>query len=226
MKHRSKNQLVYKLIRDAIISGEFEPGSKIVIDNLAIKYQVSHSPIRECLQLLEAEGFVTIRPYAGVTVTSLHPEHIMEVFTILESLEIMSSCRASHHANSEQLKQVEAKIDRMADCINSPEKWSKKNIELHMLICDIADMTISKNMMYQALHHWDRLRRYYLQSVSAKRISQAQQEHCEMFEAMLSKDDQRITEVIQHHNKVALNDYLEHIKKTKDIDLVDSSTKS
>lgn len=223
-KHLSKNQIIYELIRDAIISGEFEPGSKIVIDSVAIKYSVSHSPIRECLKLLQADGFVTIQPYSGVTVTELHPELIVEVFAILESLEIISSCRASHHATTKQLAEVEAMIEEMEAYTDSPEEWSRKNIELHMLICEIANMTISKNMMIQALHHWDRLRRYYLKDVSAHRIPQAQQEHRELFQAMRFHDDERITMVIQKHNKVALNDYLQFIKTTTQIDLINTSS--
>lgn len=221
--YRNKNQIIYELIRDDIISGNFPPGSKIVIDALAITYGVSHSPIRECLKLLEAEGLVTIRPHAGVTVTDIQPELIIEVFTILESLEIMSSCRASHFASAKQLKRVETKIEEMVAYIDSPEQWSQENIKLHMLICEIADMTISKNMMIQALHHWNRLRRYYLQDVFTKRIKQAQQEHHEILTAMKNQDDQQITEVIQRHNKVALNNYLVFIKKTQQIDLIESS---
>lgn len=219
MKPKSKNQIVYQLIRDAIISGDFPPGSKLIIDNLAREYDVSHSPIRECLQQLESEGFVTIRPYAGVRVTNLHPELIIEVFTILESLEIMSSRRASQLATPQQFEQIQNMIHEMAHDIASPEQWSKRNIKLHMLICDIADMSISKSMMYQALHHWDRLRRHYLQDVSGKRIAQAQRDHQDMFDAMLSQDSERIAEVIQKHNKVALNDYLNYINQEKGIDI-------
>lgn len=218
-QHRSKNQIIYDKLRDAIISGEFAPGSRIVIDDLAIHYGISHSPIRECLRLLEGDGFVTIRPYAGVTVTDIQPELIMEVFTLLESLEIISSCRASKRATKKQLNALEQMIDDMEGCATSPQEWSAKNIELHMTICDIADMSITKNMMLRALHHWDRLRRHYLAEVSAKRILQAHQEHRDLLQAMCEGDDDAITEVIQNHNKAALHDYLKHIKNTQQVDL-------
>ena len=220
-KYRSKNQIVYEMMRDAIISGEFAPGSRIVIDDLALQYGISHSPIRECLRLLEGDGFVTIRPYAGVTVTDLHPEIIMEVFALLESLEISSSCRASHRTTAEQFAELVKMVDEMEQYAKSPQEWSAKNIELHMTICDIADMTITKNMMIRALHHWDRLRRYYLEGVSARRIPQAQQEHRDLLEAMQEGDEKRIVEVIQQHNKAALDDYLKHIKETQKVDLSD-----
>ena len=208
-----------KMIRDAIISGEFAPGSRLVIDNLALIYNISHSPIRECIRLLEADGFVTIRPYAGVTVTDLHPELIMEVFALLESLEIISSCRASHRADQKQFDQLSHMIEEMEKVVSLPDAWSTKNFELHMMICDIADMTMTKNMMYRALFHWDRLRRHYLKEVSSRRIEQAQREHHELLHAMKSRHDEQIEAIIQQHNKAALDDYLRHINKTQKVNL-------
>lgn len=218
-KYQSKNQIVYETIRDAIISGEFEPGSRLVIDNLALKYNISHSPIRECMRLLEADGLVTIRPYAGVTVTELHPELIMEVFALLESFEIISSCRASLRATPAQFKILTQMIEEMGQYIALPNEWSAKNFELHMTICEIADMTIMKNMMYRTLMHWDRLRRYYLETVSSHRIAQAQLEHHDLLNALKSSEEQQIMRVIQQHNKAALDDYLNHIRETQKIDL-------
>ncbi|MAU10444.1 MAG: hypothetical protein CL607_11525 [Anaerolineaceae bacterium] len=216
---KSKNQVVYEIIRDAIINGEFEPGSRIVIDDLAEQYHVSHSPIRECLRLLEADGLVTIRPYAGVTVTDLQPELIMEVFALLESLEIISSCRASHRATEAEFDLLEKMIDEMEQYVSKSDVWSAKNLELHMMISDLANMTISRDMMARALLHWDRLRRYYLEQVSAQRVPRAQLEHRQMLKAMRSGDDARIKIVIQQHNEAALNDYLVHIRKTQEVDL-------
>lgn len=216
---KSKNQIVYEMMRDAIISGEFKPKSRIVIDDLALQYGISHSPIRECLRLLEGDGLVTIQPYTGVTVTELKPELIMEVFALLESLEIISSCRASNRASKKQLDKLTKMIDDMEQYIHSSHDWSIQNIRFHMRICDIGDMSITQNMMRRTLYHWDRLRRYYLEEVSARRIQQAQQEHRELLQAIRSGNESSIIKVIQQHNKAAMDDYLNYIKTTQQIDL-------
>ena len=59
---RSKNELVYISLKTAIIQGELEPGSRLVIDELANKLGVSQIPVREALRQLEADGFVSIKP--------------------------------------------------------------------------------------------------------------------------------------------------------------------
>lgn len=219
INYRSKNQAVYEAIRDAIVSGEFAPGQRIVIDELAPRLGVSHSPIRECLRQLEADGFVRIRPYAGVTVTDIRPEFIMEVFALLESLEMISSRRACQRATDQQIEELAKFITGMAAYIGQPEVWSEKNMALHMLICDLAETQLTGQMMNRTLHHWDRLRRYYLEDVSAQRIEQAHQEHLEILAAIRARDEAQVVDVIRHHNEKALKAYLEHINKTQQIDL-------
>jgi DNA-binding GntR family transcriptional regulator len=219
LNYRSKNQAVYETLRDAIVAGEFVPGQRIVIDELAAQLGVSHSPIRECLRQLEADGFVTIRPYAGVTVTEIQPESIKEVFELLEALEIISSRGACQRASDEQIAELERFITDMANYTTQPEAWSEKNIALHMLICDIAATQLTHHMMNRALHHWDRLRRYYLEDVSAQRIGQAHQEHLDILAAIRNRDEVKVVQTIHSHNEYALKAYLAHINQTHEIDL-------
>ncbi len=68
---RSKKEAVYDTLRNAILQGDLKPGARLVIDKLAAELGVSQIPIREALQQLEGEGFVTIEPYVGVTVSDL-----------------------------------------------------------------------------------------------------------------------------------------------------------
>ena len=80
---RSKNEVVYDLLHQAIIRGDYKPGERIVIDELASRLDVSQIPIREALRQLEADGFVTNEPYVGVTVTGISADFIFEIFALL-----------------------------------------------------------------------------------------------------------------------------------------------
>lgn len=211
VNYQSKNQVVYDQIRNAIISGEIAPGARIVIDDLATQLQVSHSPIRECLRQLASDGFVTIQPYAGVTVTELPASFMIEVFAILEAMEIISSSRACLLMTPEQFDEIESLLARMSDQIDQPEEWSKSNKELHLSICDYAETTLIKDTMHKALWHWDRLRRHYLQDVSIKRIGAAHQEHLDIIAAMRTQDVNLVEDIIRKHNRAALADYLKYI---------------
>lgn len=217
LKYQSKNELVYETIRDAIIRGEYAPGARIVIDELAAKLGVSHSPIRECLRQLESDGYVVIKPYAGVTVTELHTSFISEVFAILESMEIISSRRACELMSPDQFDELDHIVADMADLTNQSEAWSRRNMDLHIYICDMAGLWLTKDIMYNALHQWNRLRYYYLNNVSVLRIPQAHKEHLEIVKAMRQRDAEQVEQVVRQHNRAALADYLQHIERNTEM---------
>ena len=110
---RSKKEVVYDLLRENILQGKYKPGSRLVIDELAVTLGVSQIPIREAMRQLEADGFVTIEPYVGATVAQLNAEFIFEVFALLEHLEIISSRAACRVMSDEDLQQLAAMIDQM-----------------------------------------------------------------------------------------------------------------
>ena len=61
LEFRSKNEIVYQQLRKSIIQGDFKPGTRLVIDQLALELGVSQIPIREAVRQLEADGFRWMR---------------------------------------------------------------------------------------------------------------------------------------------------------------------
>lgn len=212
LRFHSKNQAVYEAIRDGIVSGSFAPGERLVIDELATKLGVSQSPIRECLRQLEADGFVSIRPYAGVSVTDLHVSLIREIFEILAAMEAISSRRACLLMTDEQLGEIVMLIQVMDKLTDEPDSWSRQNVELHMKICGYSGTVLVQSIMENVLVHWDRLRRHYLPDVSARRIAQAQREHCEILAAFRQRDPDHLIALIEAHNRSALDAYIAHLR--------------
>ncbi|HSB62391.1 MAG TPA: GntR family transcriptional regulator [Vicinamibacteria bacterium] len=67
-RFRTKQELVYRTLRDAIMICRLAPGERLVIDELARQLEVSAIPVREALQLLQSEGLVRSVPPVGATV--------------------------------------------------------------------------------------------------------------------------------------------------------------
>ena len=84
---RSKKEFVYETLREQILEGELAPGLRLITDELSARLNVSPIPVREALQQLQYEGFVTIEPFIGATVTEIHTGLIHEIFALLEALE-------------------------------------------------------------------------------------------------------------------------------------------
>ena len=69
----TKQERVYRAVRERILSGSYGPGFRVVIDALAEEFGVSALPVREAIWRLEAEGLVIYRPNAGAQVAPADP---------------------------------------------------------------------------------------------------------------------------------------------------------
>lgn len=210
-KFRSKKEIVYDLLRENILTGVYKPGTRLVIDDLASKLKVSQIPIREALGQLEADGFITTEPYVGATVTPIDANSIYEVFGLLESMEIISSRAACTKLTEHDLNSLTQMISDMDKVVDNPSEWARHNKTLHLFICEIGQTVLIHKMMQKVFDHWDRLRLYYLNDVSANRIIDAQTGHKQLIEAFKLRDADLVERVLHEHNQSALESYLQHL---------------
>ncbi|MCQ1987617.1 MULTISPECIES: GntR family transcriptional regulator [unclassified Arthrobacter] len=85
-------------LRQDIIFGRLNPGTRITEAALAAKYGMSRVPVREALRALEAEGFVESRPYAGSTVSAIPVEEADDLFAVRAVVEAATARRAAERA--------------------------------------------------------------------------------------------------------------------------------
>jgi DNA-binding GntR family transcriptional regulator len=209
---RSKKDAIYQHLHAAIVAGDLAPGVRLVIDELAAQLGVSSIPVREALQQLQADGFVLIEPYVGVTVTTLQAGMIDEIFALLEATEVTSGRAACVRMSADDLAEVERMLRAMDGAVADLDRFSEENVRLHQFICDRAETPLVKNVMRNTLAHWDRLRRYYLEDVFAKRAAASQQEHWQMFAALTARDPDLLEQVIREHNRRAREAYIAYLR--------------
>src|SRR5437867_6145149 len=125
-RHRTKQEFVYKTLREAIIRCELPPGERLVIDDLARRLAVSAIPVREALQLLQSEGLVVNVPHVGATVAAISRESILEVFTVMEGLEIVATRSAAQRSTDADLEALGGIVEAMdrALAAGAPEQWA------------------------------------------------------------------------------------------------------
>ena len=209
---RSKNEMVYASLRAAIIHGELAPGARLVIDELASELGVSQIPVREALRQLEADGLVTSKPHIGATVTEIHARLVIEVFGLLEAMEIVSGRAACERLSPADWRQLERLLTQMDQMLDDPDRWSNANVRFHQMVCEQAGTPLVQKLMDKALAHWDRLRSYYhLKEVFVQRMAEAQQQHWEMLAAFRSRDPEALEQAARTHNRAALAAYTEYL---------------
>jgi DNA-binding GntR family transcriptional regulator len=211
---RSKKEFAYDALRDTILEGQLEPGARLVIDELAADLGVSPIPVREALQQLQADGFVIIEPYVGARVAEIDASLVREVFELMEALEVISGRAACLHMSDDSLIEMENHLRAMDALVTDSDRFSQENAHLHQFICERAGTPLVARLMDKVLAHWDRLRRHYLQDVFEHRVSDAQQEHWRVFEALRTRDPDHVEQVIRQHNETARAAYTDYLEKT------------
>ena len=115
-RHRTKQEFVYQTLRDAITRCELRPGERLVIDDLARRLQVSAIPVREAIQMLQAEGLVVSVPHTGVSVAPVTSESIQDIFALLEGLETVASRLVAERARPDELDALARLVEEMDRC--------------------------------------------------------------------------------------------------------------
>src|ERR1043165_2621097 len=96
--HGSRPEQVYARLRDLIVQGLLSPGSRIIETEIAGRLGVSRTPVREALQRLQQEGFVTGTPGAQqsrLTVAPLTRADVHELLSVVGALEGLGAYEAT-----------------------------------------------------------------------------------------------------------------------------------
>ena len=91
-------------IREDIVQGVYERGSRLTEEVLARRYGVSRVPVREALRTLESEGFVVTRRHAGACVAEPTEQEAADLLEVRTLLEPLGAARAAHRRTDAHLK--------------------------------------------------------------------------------------------------------------------------
>ena len=101
MSRRTGGRIVqkdaYTLILEAIESGLYQPGDRLVESELAERLGVSRTPVREALQRLETQSMLT-RDGRSLIVASLDHNQLTELYAVRTELEGLAARLAARHA--------------------------------------------------------------------------------------------------------------------------------
>ncbi|MGA2519593.1 MAG: GntR family transcriptional regulator, partial [Acidimicrobiales bacterium] len=105
---RENAMSAYQQIRQGIVEGVYRPGERIVETRLADDLQLSRTPIREAIRMLQSEGLVHSLPNRGATVRALTAEDIGDLYEVRGRLEALAGELAASRATTEQIERLGA----------------------------------------------------------------------------------------------------------------------
>src|SRR6266571_2799457 len=112
-KHLTLREKILETIRDAIIAGALKPGEKVAEPELAERFGISRTPIREAFRQLESEGYLTVIPRKGAVVVSFSARDVEEFYAIKSILEGYAARRACENLTPRELEKLVAINERL-----------------------------------------------------------------------------------------------------------------
>ena len=157
----TKQERVYRAVRERILAGEYGPGYRVVIDALASEFGVSALPVREAIRRLEAEGLVIFRPNAGARVAPADPGLFDEEMTVLAVLEGYATALAAERLGKAEIKRLSALTDQMVAAIErlDPLSFGRLNQEFHALINEHCPNAALVELLHDVARRLDAIRR-------------------------------------------------------------------
>lgn len=130
---RTPQKDAYELILEAIDTGVYTPGSRLVESELADRFGVSRTPIREALQRLETQSLLT-RDGRSLIVASLDHSQLSELYVVRGALEGLAARLAARHATPEELAVLRDMLEADRSLVGDPEAMSRANRRFHKQI--------------------------------------------------------------------------------------------
>ena len=120
----------YALILHAIDIGTYRPGDRLVESELAERFGVSRTPIREALQRLETQSLLA-RDGRSLIVASLDHNQMAELYVVRSELEGLAARLAARHATDEEIRVLKRMIDEDRALVGDPSALSRANRRFH-----------------------------------------------------------------------------------------------
>jgi DNA-binding GntR family transcriptional regulator len=184
-------------LRDEIRTGRIEPGSRLRQADIAQRFQVSTTPVREAFAALEREGLLVGSPHRGVVVFKPTVEDLKETYEIRIPLEALATEKAVENMTDADLAEIKRLLDRMAEAADDRKRYSKLNLEFHSAIYRVARRPkLEKLIMELRESSAAYLRLYAAQSPNGR---ETQQEHVAIYEALAARAPRRAAQAMIRH---------------------------
>jgi DNA-binding GntR family transcriptional regulator len=210
LNHNRLSEQVYERLKDAIIDGVFTPGERLSVQDLAEHFQISSTPVRDALKLLEMDKLVEVVPRKGTYVSRFERVAIQETYQIRRIIEC-ACVEEVANAPVEIIRQLVEVAQEMVD-LQKGEKFQdysryiKLDIRFHSLLVGLLrNERLSE--LYQTLHWPGQLVRG-LSHASYQRATETAREHRAIAQAVAERQVDKARQAISEHLYRAEQDLL------------------
>ncbi|HEY5793491.1 MAG TPA: GntR family transcriptional regulator [Bosea sp. (in: a-proteobacteria)] len=186
-------------IADEIVSGALEPGTPLDEQELAARFGVSRTPVREAIRQLSASGLVSVRPHRGAVVALPTPAQLNDMFEAMAELEALCAGLAARNMTVPERRGLEALHGELRLLVHEgdPVSYHEKNEAFHAAIYAgshngyLAELTLMTRTRVAPFRR--------AQFRATGRLGGSYQEHDLIVEAILRGDQAGASEAMRAH---------------------------
>jgi DNA-binding GntR family transcriptional regulator len=199
-KHATLKTQVYDFLKEQIILGGHKPGERLIEEKISEELQVSRSPIREAIRMLEKDGLLLVKPSGGVTVVQPTIEDFKHLFECRVEMEPLGAYYAAQRRSHEQLETIRGYLLQMGNISekNNLKKVHDVNVNFHEAIVASSDNPFLVTMLAQ-LRGVNSFYRKSILEENPLHIEEAKHEHHQIFQAVLDQDANEAKRLMRLH---------------------------
>lgn len=203
---RREQRDVYGELREAIVSGRFQPNQRLVEAELTGLFHTGRTSIRSALTRLHQEGLVTRERNRGARVRLISDREALEIEQVRVALERFLARLAADRINRGDLAALEATVQAMRDRLEQGDAigYSELNAQFHQRIWDAADHQVATNLL--ASLKSQSIRFQYRTMLRPGRTTESLREHEAILGALGTHDADAC--------EAAMADHLRHVVET------------
>lgn len=196
-RHQTLREKILETIREAILKGTLKAGEKVAEPELAERFGISRTPIREAFRQLESEGYLTVIPRKGAVVTSLSERDVEEFYAIKSILEGYAARMAAENLTAKDIERLETINDRLEQLAEEGDikTYFRVHNEFHELFIRAAGNEKLLELIGQLMMKFNRLRMASLSLPGRMQISV--QEHKKILEAFRTHDGEMADNLVR-----------------------------
>lgn len=200
LRSMSKSREVFQQLRDAIWSGEFQPGAPLRESHLAKQLGVSQVPVREALLQLEHLGLVVRVPDRGTTVTQLSSEEMQQMLDVRRHLEEYAFQLAATKIDKAVEAELRQHLTRMRELVAEKNYYgvAQEDFAFHQTVWhasgnEVLEKTLSR--LCVAVYAFVSMRRHAVGDAMATAVKS----HTTLFHALMTGKQTEIRNAIRTH---------------------------
>ncbi|MCH4565128.1 GntR family transcriptional regulator [Halomonas sp. EGI 63088] len=189
---------VHKTLRREILSCSLRPGEELREKELATRFEVSKSPVRDALQKLEREGLVSVEPRQGYRVTPISLADAKDMFVFRTVMESGCIKEAVRHASDTDLKRLD-QFRQFTSTENIADDFIKYNNDFHSAVAACSGNARMAQTSRTLIDHMGRLIYLSLSVIQGREPQELVNEHCEIIDAMQDRNGRLACRLARSH---------------------------